>query len=505
MTNSEKLLKVLGGDPNAYATNYGVRKAILSALGGNPESCSNINEVDLEILRIYESGGGGTSGTVVLETANITKNGTYVPSEGYNGFDKAIVNVLPVLETANITKNGTYVPSSGFDGFSQATVNVIPTVETINITKNGTYTPSSGYDGFGTVVVKVEGSGGGSDVIYVKDLDEMSFAFNSMSSLPDKYVFSGRVNFENMFRDCNKLTTIPLIDTSDGTVFSNMFQSCSSLTTIPLIDTSNGINFDQMFMECRKLTAIPQLDTSNGTSFYNMFYNCMNLTTVQQLNTSNGTNFNSMFRKCFLLTTIPPLNTSNGTNFCDMFNECKALITAPQMDTSNGTNFEKMYDYCLELTELPAELNTSKGTNFKSMFNECLKLTSIPALDFRKNSTSTLYPLRRVFYKCSSLVSIQQINMTGVKVDTPNAFDYCESLENIVFVGSIDTSIDFSYSTKLTYDSVKSILTACSNTTTTTSKTLKFKVTHTDVDGELAALIATCNTKGWTISGLTLN
>ena len=370
MTNSEKLLKVLGGDPNAYATNYGVRKAILSALGGNPESCSNINEVDLEILRIYESGGGGTGGTVVLETANITKNGTYVPSEGYNGFDKAIVNVVPVLETANITKNGTYVPSSGYDGFNTVTVNIINPTE-VWILSDGTKLSNSTW-----------------------------------SSLPTGLYFSNVTDFSYMFNSCSKLTTIPLIDTSNGTSFANMFNSCSSLTSIPQLDTSNGTSFGSMFHRCGKLTTIPLLDTSNGTNFNQMFYQCGELTTIPQLNTSKATSFGYVFQYCYKIITIPQLNVS----------------------------------------------------------------------------------------KCDSTQSIFA------------AFSQCRALENITFVGSINTSIDFVDSTLLTYDSVKSILTACSNTTkTTTSKTLKFSRTLTDQNGELAALVATCNTKGWTISGLTLN
>ena len=83
-------------------------------------------------------------------------------------------------------------------------------------------------------------------------------------------------------------------------------------------------------------------------------------------------------------------------------------------------------------------------------------------------------------------------------------FNSCNKLENITFVGSINTGISFSYSTLLTYESVKSILTACSNTTNTSSKAVSFKITLTDQNGELAALVATCNSKGWTISGLTL-
>ena len=365
MTNSEKLLKVLGGDPNIYATNYGVRKAILSALGGNPESCSNINEVDLEILRIYESGGGGS---ISLETANITKNGTYVPSEGYNGFDKAIVNVVPVLETANITKNGTYVASTG-------------------------------YDGFGSVVVNVPADGGG----VIKVLDGMKFGYSS--TLPEN------------------------IDTSEVTNFASMFSYCAKISTIPQLNTSNGTNFSAMFSSCTALTSVPQIDTSNGTNFAGMFGTCSNITTIPQLDFSKGTDFNRMFVNCSNITTIP-------------------------------------------------QLDFSKGTDFGYMFVNCSKLTTVSLLDVSK---------------CTSISKLD------------NMFSNCSNLKNITFVGSINTNIKFGSSSSLTYDSVKSILTACSNTTNTTSKTLTLNVTHTDVDGELAALVADCNTKGWTISGLTLN
>ena len=42
---------------------FEVRKATLDLLGGNSSNCSNIYEVDLEILKIYEEGGGGSTGS----------------------------------------------------------------------------------------------------------------------------------------------------------------------------------------------------------------------------------------------------------------------------------------------------------------------------------------------------------------------------------------------------------------------------------------------------------
>ena len=69
----------------------------------------------------------------------------------------------------------------------------------------------------------------------------------------------------------------------------------------------------------------------------------------------------------------------------------------------------------------------------------------------------------------------------------------------------MNVSLSLTQSSKLDYDSVKSILTAASNTTNTNSKTLSFNSTQTDQNGELAALVSTCTSKGWTINGLTLN
>ena len=222
-------------------------------------------------------------------------------------------------------------------------------------------------------------------------------------------------------------------------------------------------------------TSVPEyLDFSNVTDFRGMFGNCSNLRTIPQLDTSKSTNFNNMFYDCYNLTTIPPLDTSNGTNFNNMFYFCRDLTTIPQLDTSNGINFTYMFYFCGNLTSIPP-LDTSNGINFNSMFYNCRNLTTIPQLDISE-STGISY----MFYKCSKL-------------------------ENITFVGSIDYNIEFNNCTKLTYNSVKSILTACSNTTNTKAKTLKFSRTLTDQNNELTDLIATCTSKGWTIKGLTLN
>ena len=94
--------------------------------------------------------------------------------------------------------------------------------------------------------------------------------------------------------------------------------------------------------------------------------------------------------------------------------------------------------------------------------------------------------------------------MTKV-VENYGMFDGCSNLSYIRLTGSLNMSLDISATYYLDYDSVKSILTAASKTTNTYSKTLRFNSTQTDKNKELANLVSACTSKGWTVSGLTLN
>lgn len=89
----------------------------------------------------------------VLETLNVTENGTYTPPVNVDGYDEVNVEVLPTLETLNVTENGTYTPSENVDGFDEVNVNVpISILTSLSVNENGTYNSPVGY-AYNSVVV----------------------------------------------------------------------------------------------------------------------------------------------------------------------------------------------------------------------------------------------------------------------------------------------------------------------------------------------------------------
>ena len=139
------------------------------------------------------------------------------------------------------------------------------------------------------------------------------------------------------------------------------------------------------------------------------------------------------------------------------------------------------------------------------MFSNCFNLITVPPLDL-SNVTNMEY----LFDQCYNLTTVEGIDFSGMN-NINQLFGFSSNMSNItrfIVNGKINVSVtdegSFKALTNIDYDSVKSILAAADRTDNTNEKTLAFNRTMTDQNGELAALVTSCTSKGWIITGLTI-
>ena len=382
-----------------------------------------------------------------IKSNNIKEGVTILGVEGSLKEEKPeeSFNVQPTTAEQTIT------PTEG-SVFSRGTVHAVTSSIDSNIQPENIKEGVSILGVAGTLSV---GGGSGSDVFVVPS--DMRFGYSHFTEIPSNWDFSNVENMDYMFYQCESIRSFPQIDTSKVTNMRFMFSTDTNLTTIPQLDTSNVTDMQYMFDNCFDLISIPLLDTSKVTDMNHMFYQCNSLTSIPLLDTSNVTDMNNMFYQCNSLTSIPQLNTSKVTSMGWMFANCSSLTTIPQLDTS-------------------------KVTDMYGIFGGCTALTTVEGIDF------------------SGLTS----ELTGL-------FEWSSEMPNLthfIVNGKINVSISDEYSIKpltaIDYDSVKSILAAADRTDNTNAKELAFNRTMTDQNGELAALVASCTSKGWVITGLTI-
>ena len=124
--------------------------------------------------------------------------------------------------------------------------------------------------------------------------------------------------------------------------------------------------------------------------------------------------------------------------------------------------------------------------------------------------TSNVTEMDYMFYNCPGLNTVEGIDFSGLTSSLYNLFGYTDKplLKRFIVNGKINVSMPNDSGIQaliaIDYDSVKSILAAADRTDNTNAKELAFNRTMTDQNGELAALVSSCTSKGWTISGLTL-
>lgn len=273
---------------------------------------------------------------------------------------------------------------------------------------------------------------------------------------------SGVVDFSGMFKECQGMTYIPLIDTSSGVIFDDMFYDATSLRVIPPIDTSNATSMARMFYGNYTITELPMLDTSNVRSLLHTFNGCVNLEIMPALNTSNVINFNYTFANCGNLKVIPTLDMSSGTSFVSTFRHCR-VEELGDLNTVNGVTFTDMF-YSASALRFIGSLNTLAHGNTGSEMSWMFAFTN--ALEHPTDAERTLLRqgyLYQYDYKNAALLKIAKYADDQITEPTLADYEHAEvsgvtsdvlSPLNIIIAGLAPIDVDTTSEIQVLVDDV---------------------------------------------------
>ena len=291
---------------------------------------------------------------------------TITPDVGYDAMTKVEINAQPVYDGAYNAGHTEGYESGIVDGIEQGREYQKEQLINIEITSNGTYERTDGYNKVDVSVSEIDFSVIGYVTEDNNEANSiLESHLNYSKELYDAWSPS-QTSAASKYRDKTKLVYAPQIDTSNVRDMSQMYSGCSSLQYVPMLNTSNVTNMNSMFKECYSLNYVPLLDTSSVTDMTQMFYECQVLKTIPKFDTSNVTSMANTFFACSSLTSIPQLDTSNVKDATNMFAYTN-ITTIPQLDFSSVINVQKLFNYCYELISIPL-LDFGNVTNITQFF-----------------------------------------------------------------------------------------------------------------------------------------
>ena len=323
---------------------------------------------------------------ITLESLEVTKNGTYTPDDGVDGFDEVIVSIPTTTQaapaitvntdgliTATATQTEGYVQAGTKSATKQLTTQGAKTITPSTLDQIAI---SQGVYATGNVTVQGDSNLIGANIVKGKSIfgvagtAETGGGSGGSTDLEDAIVSGTITEYTN-----DRVTSIG----------NYAFYSCTTLTTANFLACTLIGNY--AFYSCTTLTTanFPAC-TSIGNS---AFYNCRSLATVNfPVCTSIG---NSAFCNCAKLTSVNfPACTLIGMN---AFYSCTTL-TSVNFPVCTSIS-QSAFCNCSKLTTVNFPVCTLIGL---STFQSCKSLTTV-------NFPVCTCISARAFYSCTTLTT----------------------------------------------------------------------------------------------------
>jgi surface protein len=274
-------------------------------------------------------------------------------------------------------------------------------------------------DVFSYLLGKQQGgsSGGGrdwSEIGYSSEPESIQDGFDYAKSIKDNWD-SSVTSLASKFNEDRNLIYMPLVDTSNATMFLRMFAYCTSLVQVPLLDTSKATMAFYMFDHCSALESVPLFDFSHLTSFTNMFSNCAALKSIPAFDTGSATDFSSAFSTCTSLESIPALNTSNATNMSAIFSGCSSLKTIEELNCEQVTIISNAFYNCKSLINLGGFKNLGQNYSTSSSANAYALTLNISASN-NLTHDSLMNVINKVYDIATKGVATQSLTIGSTNV-----------------------------------------------------------------------------------------
>lgn len=296
-------------------------------------------------------------------------------------------------------------------------------------------------------------------------------------------IFLDIVSRPNIAYECNVMKFLDFL-----------YQGCGRLIEItPLWDTSLVTSMQNSFQMCRSLkyADLSHLNLSSVTTVTYLFNSCIALIDAKLPELPAVTICQSVFQNCSSLQSVTIPSMPSVTSCNSMFFGCSSLQSVTLPELPSVTNLQGMFGYCTSLQSIALPSLTSV-TNCRSMFDNCSSLQSL-YLDM-PNCENFIYFANR----CYALHTIEIVDVRKA-TSLESSFINCNSLQNVTCVEELPKcNIKFSYSSKLTLESVTNIITHFPDLIGEDSKTLILSATTKKLLTE--ALIAEATSKNWIIA-----